>query len=119
MNKVDVPAAFNDTARLLEGLGDPTRVRILCLLGCGKMSVAAIAGHFTMTRPAISHHLKVMLDSGLLLNQKSGQEVYYWVDCNKVVTALRGLACTIEGCCTNGKCCVPGNIPEQQERGRA
>lgn len=107
---VAIPRDFKRSARLLDGLADPTRVRILCLLGAqGRMSVSAIAARFTMTRPAISHHLKVMLDSGLLRNEKSGQEVYYWVCCDSITAALRGLADAIEGCCSASGCCAaPG-----------
>lgn len=101
---------------MLDGLADPTRVRILCLLGThGRMNVSAIASHFTMTRPAISHHLKVMLDSGLLRNEKSGQGVYYWVCCDKIVGALRGLADAIEGCCNVSDCCAGLSRKEKQK----
>ena len=118
MAKFIVPTAFKSTARLLDGLADPTRVRILCLLGGqGRMSVASIAGHFTMTRPAISHHLRVMLDSGLLKNQKTGQEVYYWVNCDDIVKALSGLAGAVESCCKATDCCgVPSDEPGTKTR---
>ncbi len=101
-----VPNAFKNSTRMLDGLADPTRVRILCLLGGnGRMSGSSIAAEFTMTRPAISHHLKVMLDSGLLKNEKSGQEVYYWVARDGILKSLRALADAIEGCCKSPSCC--------------
>ena len=63
------------------------------------------------------YHLKVMLDSGLLKNQKSGQEVYYWVNCDDIVKALRGLAGAVESCCKSTDCCgVPGDEPRTKTR---
>lgn len=106
MQEFTIPQAFKHSARMLDALADQNRVRILCLLGAqGRLSVGDIASNFTMSRPAISHHLKVMLDAGLLLNQKAGQEVYYWVDCDGIIAALRKLADAVEGCCRGGKCC--------------
>ncbi len=112
-----VPKAFRQSARLLDGLADQNRIRILWLLGSeGRMSVRAISGHFTMSRPAISHHLKVMLDSGLVLNEKSGQEVYYWVACDNIVRDLRVLADAIEYCCRDQSCCLPTRKSETRKR---
>lgn len=84
----------------------------MCTLGGrGRMSVADLSSHFTVSRPAISHHLKVMLDAGILSNEKAGQEIYYWVNCDGIVNSLRALADAIEQCCGRG-CCSPGNVTD-------
>ena len=51
-----------------------------------------IAGQFHLSRPAISHHLKVLKDAGVLDSEKVGQEVYYWLECERIVATLRALA---------------------------
>ena len=60
------------------------------------MNVGAIAQQFDISRPAISHHLKVMRDAGILDSQKQGQEVFYLVNKRMLVDELRSLASTLE-----------------------
>jgi len=79
--------------RFLTALGDPVRLQLLYLLGDqGRRNVGDIASHFRLSRPAISHHLKVLKDAGVIESEKAGQEVYYWLVRDHVVASLRGLA---------------------------
>ena len=55
-----------DQERQLDALGDPTRRAVLRLLRDGPMPVAAIARKFPISRPAISQHLRVLKDAGLV-----------------------------------------------------
>lgn len=88
------------TLKALAALADRTRLQILFLLGeKGRLCVGDIAANFHISRPAISHHLKVLKDVGVLESEKVGQEVYYWVDCRNLVAMLRGLADTLESRC--------------------
>jgi DNA-binding transcriptional ArsR family regulator len=52
--------------RQLDALGDPTRRAVLKLLRRGPTSVADIAAEFPISRPAISQHLRVLKDAGLV-----------------------------------------------------
>ncbi len=79
--------------RFLTAIGDPVRLQLLYLLGDqGRRNVGDIAGQFRLSRPAISHHLKVLKDAGVLDSEKVGQEVYYWLERERIVTTLRALA---------------------------
>jgi DNA-binding transcriptional ArsR family regulator len=53
------------------------RRRMLDLLAEGDRPVNAIAGHFAMTRPAVSQHLRILLDAGLVTEQRHGRERRY------------------------------------------
>ena len=53
-------------------LGDPTRRAILGRLSQGEASVAELAEPFDMTQPAISQHLKVLEDAGLVAHRVEG-----------------------------------------------
>lgn len=87
----------DELTRMLEAVSEPVRMQIIFLLGDDKrLNVGEIARSFHISRPAISHHLKVLKDAGILRSQKSGQEVYYWVDSQRLVAALRALADKIE-----------------------
>ena len=50
---------------------------MLELLADADHSVNAMAGHFQMTRPAVSQHLRVLLDAGLVTEQRHGRERRY------------------------------------------
>ncbi len=84
----------------MSAVTDRTRLEILFLVGeQGRMCVGDIAGQFRISRPAISHHLKVLKNSSIVQSEKVGQEVYYWVDINHLVAMLRNLADTLERFC--------------------
>jgi DNA-binding transcriptional ArsR family regulator len=55
-----------DLDAVFAALGDPTRRRIVERLSRGPLSVGEIASGFTVSQPAISRHLRVLEDSGLL-----------------------------------------------------
>ena len=90
----------DETMRLLDGICDPSRIEIIFLLGKdGPMNVSDIAAQFHISRPAISHHLKVLKDAGIVRSEKTGQEVYYRLDRKILVDGLRSFADAVEHCC--------------------
>jgi DNA-binding transcriptional ArsR family regulator len=58
-------------------ISHPARRRMLDLLIETARSVNALAGHFQMSRPALSQHLRVLLDAGLVTEQRHGRERRY------------------------------------------
>jgi len=89
-----------DSLRLLDGICDPVRMEIILLLGKeSPVNVGDIASQFRISRPAISHHLKVLKDAGIVQSEKNGQEMYYSLDRARIVAGLRLIADTIENCC--------------------
>jgi DNA-binding transcriptional ArsR family regulator len=69
------------------------RLRICFLLGQqGRRNVGEMAGQFRLSRPAISHHLKVLKDAGVVDSETVGQEVYYRLERDRLVATLRALA---------------------------
>ena len=58
-------------------ISHPARRHMLDLLARTDHSVNAIAGHFKMTRPAVSQHLRVLLDARLVTEQRHGRERRY------------------------------------------
>lgn len=53
-------------------LADPTRRAILARLATGEATVMELAGPFQMTQPAVSQHLKVLEDAGLIVSRIEG-----------------------------------------------
>ena len=68
---------FQRIADIFRQLGDPSRIRIFWLLCHCEECVVNIAAMVDMSSPAVSHHLRVLKDSGLLSSRREGREVYY------------------------------------------
>jgi DNA-binding transcriptional ArsR family regulator len=58
-------------------ISHPARRHILDLLVETDRSVNALAGHFQMSRPAVSQHLRILLDAGLVTEERHGRERRY------------------------------------------
>src|SRR5690348_7566972 len=75
---------------MLEVAAEPTRRRLLQLLAMGERTVTQLASQFTVTRSAISQHLGILAEVGLVSARKQGRERYYRLDEDGVVR-LRSL----------------------------
>ncbi|KAB8167273.1 metalloregulator ArsR/SmtB family transcription factor [Streptomyces sp. 3MP-14] len=64
----------------LDVLADPTRRRIVELLAGGELNATTIAGRFASSRPAISQHLGVLVDGGVLTVRRVGTQRLYRID---------------------------------------
>ncbi|RFS19381.1 ArsR family transcriptional regulator [Chitinophaga silvatica] len=69
---------------VFQAIADPTRRQIISLLANASLPVNAVAHNFEMTRPAISKHLRILLDCGLVTIRKEGRERY----CTVVLSEL-------------------------------
>jgi DNA-binding transcriptional ArsR family regulator len=61
----------------LRAIAEPHRRRILRLVWDRELSAGEIAGHFDVTRPAVSQHLAVLREAGLLSERRSGTRRMY------------------------------------------
>ncbi|HXP71728.1 MAG TPA: metalloregulator ArsR/SmtB family transcription factor [Candidatus Dormibacteraeota bacterium] len=64
----------------LHAIGDPTRLAILKRLADGPLPVVELAHGFPLTRPAISQHLRVLKDAGLVKDRHHGTQRIYHID---------------------------------------
>jgi ArsR family transcriptional regulator len=74
------PEQAGQVAPLLKALADPVRLRLMSLVAShpgGEACVCDLSGAFDLSQPTISHHLKVLHESGLLDREKRGVWVYY------------------------------------------
>ena len=68
---------FQELSDIFRQLGDANRIRIFWLLCHCEECVVNIAAMMDMSSPAVSHHLRILRDSGLLTTRRDGKEVYY------------------------------------------
>ena len=67
-------------ASALAALADPTRRRVFERLRSGPRAVGAIARGMPVSRPAVSQHLKVLKEAGLVADQPEGARRVYYID---------------------------------------
>lgn len=80
-------------ARRFKALGDPTRVRLLSLIAAhdGEACICDLVDVVGLSQPTMSHHMKQLVDAGLVSREQRGKWAYYRI----VDDALTQLAATL------------------------
>lgn len=76
---VDAETA-RELATAFKALGDPTRVQLLALVAAhaeGEACVCDLTAPVGLSQPTVSHHLKILVDNGLLTREQRGRWAYY------------------------------------------
>lgn len=74
---------FLSCRKLLTALGDETRQHLLLMMlggRCGGSRVAELAGRTNLSRPAVSHHIQILKDAGVVKARREGTYIYYYLD---------------------------------------
>lgn len=88
----NIDRLFADHRSLFAALGDPVRQQlILLMLDGSRQSVAELALQTELSRPTISHHLKILKDARIITSQKVGTKIYYHPQLSGRFTSMRGL----------------------------
>jgi DNA-binding transcriptional ArsR family regulator len=99
-NHEDVIRLFRDNIPLFQALSDPARQDIILLLAEHEaLNVSDIASHSRLSRPAISHHLKILRDVGLVKPTQQGTQRYYSLSLEMPLLSLKKLIEAIETTC--------------------
>jgi len=69
---------------VFQAIADPTRREIIDLLSSQSLNLNAVAGHFDISRPAVSKHIKILLECGLITVRQDGRERYCSTDLRKL-----------------------------------
>ena len=81
-------------ARMFKALGDPTRVRLLSLIAAsadGELCVCDLTDPVGLSQPTVSHHMKLLVDAGLVTREQRGKWAYYRVVDGALENAARSL----------------------------
>ena len=68
---------FQHLAEVFRQLSDGSRLRIFWILCHGEVCVANLSALVGMSSPAVSHHLRLLKEAGLITGRREGKEVYY------------------------------------------
>lgn len=84
-------AAAERLAHVFKALADPARVRLLSLIAAadgGEACICDLTGPVALSQPTVSHHMKLLVDAGLVTREQRGKWAYYRV----LDDALRAVA---------------------------
>lgn len=77
---------------VFQAIADPTRRSLLQLLVDREMPVTVISGHYPMSRTAVSKHLRILAEAGLVKERKVGRETRYRLEPEPLLELKRWLA---------------------------
>ncbi|SHF73337.1 transcriptional regulator, ArsR family [Modicisalibacter ilicicola DSM 19980] len=82
----------SDATNLLKAMANENRLRILCLLDEGELSVSELNARLALSQSALSQHLAILRREGLVATRRSSQTIYYSLQGNEARTVVDTLA---------------------------
>ena len=100
---------YETNAKIFKALSDPNRLKIIEMISCSEKCACDILDYFEFTQPTLSHHMKVLMDCGLVKCRKEGLWSHYSLDitnANRLVLALMNIFTDTEDCiCKDKEAC--------------
>ena len=76
-----IPETWQQIAKVFNALGDEHRQRLLLTFEPGeRLTAGQLAEVSTLSRPTVSHHLKILREAGVLQHERQGKTIYFWID---------------------------------------
>ncbi|TDT63692.1 ArsR/SmtB family transcription factor [Fonticella tunisiensis] len=97
---------YDENAKIIKALSDPSRLKIIDILSCGEKCACDILQYFDFTQPTLSHHMKVLMECGIVECRKEGLWSYYSLNssnCNKLILFLMNLVTDTDECICKDK----------------
>ncbi len=85
-----------DASRLLKVLGNEKRLMLLCLLSEGELSVGDLNTRLDLSQSALSQHLAILREDGLVTTRREAQSIYYDLargPAQRIIDTLHGIYC--------------------------
>lgn len=88
----NLPPEWRNVSSMFVALGDEQRQRILLTFEPGeRLNITQIVAASTLSRTAVSHHLRVLRQAGALHSEKTGKEVYFWIAKDNIAETLQSV----------------------------
>lgn len=107
---------YNEGAKLIKAIADSNRLKIIDMLSCGELCACDILENFEFTQPTLSHHMKILMDCGLVKSRKEGTWIKYSLDiprANQMLYFIMGVITPTTDCICNK--CNKNNCDERKE----
>lgn len=95
-----------DVAFICKALGDANRLKIIRMLSEDEKCGCILLEAFDITQPTLSHHMKILVECGLVETRKEGKWSHYSLNC-ETLTAFRKFIDELRCNKTEGSCCNP------------
>ncbi|QAT39771.1 metalloregulator ArsR/SmtB family transcription factor [Clostridium sp. JN-9] len=99
-------SGYEENSKIIKALSDANRLKIIDILSCGEKCACEILQHFDFTQPTLSHHMKVLMDCGLVNCTKEGLWSNYSLNttnCNKLILFLMSIVTDTDECICKDK----------------
>ncbi len=95
------------TAAIFKAFCDENRIRIIKLLRSGEKCACKLLEEINVTQPTLSHHMKILCDSGVVVGRKEGKWMYYSISPEGAAVAMKCLQELTKNICTDvdKSCC--------------
>jgi len=96
-----VKLEYDENTKIIKALSDSSRLKIIDILSCGERCACDILEYFEFTQPTLSHHMKVLMECGIVESRKEGLWSYYSLNstnCNKLILFLMNLITDTDDC---------------------
>ena len=88
----EIPVEWKNISELFVALGDEQRQRILLAFESGeRLNIVQIVASSKLGRTAVTHHLKILHNSGALQSEKIGKEVFFWVNKTHITSQIQNV----------------------------
>ncbi len=85
-----------ETAVIFKAFCDENRIRILKLLTTGEKCACKLLDELNITQPTLSHHMKILCDSGIVIGRKEGKWMHYSISEKGIMKAKKYLTAFIK-----------------------
>ncbi|WP_312107597.1 metalloregulator ArsR/SmtB family transcription factor [Lachnoclostridium sp.] len=92
---------YEEYSKVLKAIADANRLKIIDILSCGERCACDIQQYFNFTQPTLSHHMKILMESGLVVSRKEGTWMRYSLDLqrtNQMMYFIMGIVTPTKGC---------------------
>jgi len=78
-----------ENAKIFKAFCDETRLTVLSLLQSGEKCACILLNWVNVSQPTLSHHMKILVDSGIVIARKEGKWMYYSISANGSEYAIK------------------------------
>ena len=102
--RLNMKTDYTEYANVLKAIAEPTRLQIVDMLSCGELCACIILEKFHITQPTLSHHMKILCESGIVVPRKDGKWTHYSLSeqrLNEIRDFMNLLTVTTKDCICN------------------
>ena len=97
---------LTNVALICKALGDSNRLEIVQMLSDGEKCGCRLLEKFEITQPTLSHHMKILVECGLVNDRKEGKWHHYSLNCDTLLESKNFIgSLTCESCCDKKDSC--------------